>query len=803
MLKKTCAVVAGVVLGVCWYAGVCAQSGDSTTAAQVVSDTGPAAVSAAATEAPQTTETQPEPPAPKIVTGIVITGNATISSNTIISKMKTRVGSPYQENVVSDDLKRLYLLEFFDDISITTEDYQGGLKVVVSVVERPLIGAITFSGMRRITMTDEKLKDMLKSKQGQPLDYPRLSGDVEALRKLYEKIGYSQVQINHDVKVDKETNRATVQFNVTEGRRVVIKEIVVEGAKAFPAHRIRKLMKTKRAWFFGAGVLKDEVLREDRERIKAFYEQNGYSDVEAEYSQQTIGRFITITITITEGTKYLVGTVALEGNRELHEKTLLAALSACTTGKVFSRQAMQQDISGIQGTYFDRGYILAQVQETTVVNPATSRVDITYQINENQIVYVDKIKVRGNVKTKDVVIRRELRIKPGERFDGEKLRRSKERLQNLGFFEEISYDTEDTPVSNKKDLIVDVKESKTGAFSFGGGYSTVDQFIGFIEVEQKNFDWKNFPYFTGAGQDLKLRASLGTLSEGYTLSFTEPWLFDYPISFGFDAYRRSHQRDEDGGYGYDEDITGGDLRLGKEISEYLRADATYRYETIEISNITDSASDDLKKELGKNAISSAEWALSFDSRDNVFNPRKGNLLSGSFTNAGGPLGGDKDFLKFFGRASHYLPLPLNAVLEFRGRIGLAQPYGNSDDIPIYERYFAGGSNTIRGYRERSIGPIDPISNDPLGGESMLLGNLEYTYPLASFIRAAAFYDIGNVWAKMGDLGTSGLKSSFGLGLRIKTPIGPLMLDYGIPLDKEPGEEKKSTGRFHFSMSHGF
>ncbi|MDP2831285.1 MAG: outer membrane protein assembly factor BamA, partial [Candidatus Omnitrophota bacterium] len=414
--------------------------------------------------------------------------------------------------------------------------------------------------------------------------------------------------------------------------------------------------------------------------------------------------------------------------------------------------------------------------------------------------------------TKDLVIRREMRIHPGEKFDGDKLRRSKERLANLGFFEEVSYDTEETGQPAKKNLVVDVKETKTGAFSFGGGYSTVDQFIGFVEVEQKNFDWKNWPYFTGAGQNLKVRASIGNLSQGFELSFTEPWLFDYPVSFGFDLYRRMHDRDTDTGYGYDETVTGGDLRLGKEISEYLRGDLMYRLDEIDIKNPSSDASQDLKDEVGTNVISVISPSLTYDSRDNIFDTRKGDLFTASFDFAG--LGGDKSYTKFFGRASHYFPMPRGAVLEVRGKLGLAQPNGSTEKLPIYERFFAGGAYTIRGYEERKVGPIDPVSKDPLGGASMAVGNIEYTYPLFSFLKVAAFYDVGNVWEKLGDIfsnkdangveNSGGFKSALGLGLRIKTPIGPIMLDYGIPMDKQSGESsKKSGGRFHFSASHGF
>ena len=757
---------------------------------------------------PQTKESLSESTSPvgKKITAIVVMGNKAISTNTIVSKMKTRIGGLYQENVVSDDLKRLYLLGYFSDIKIDTEDYKDGVKLVIKVEERPLIEKITFSGIKRITMKDEKLKEQLKSKETQYLDYPSLAEDVHTLKKMYEKMGYSQAQIDYKVDINKANNKAIVQFNVVESKVVRVKDIYVEGNRSFPAERILKLMKTKRAWLFNAGIMKEDVLKEDIERIKSFYQREGFINAAVDYEVKSYlikAYLLFITIKIDEGKRFRVGSVDIQGNKDVREKDILSALKECLPGKVFSQEALKQDVANIQGLYFDRGYIQVQVQEATSLNQDSGRVDIAYNITENDVTYVDKIKVKGNVKTKDLVIRRELRIHPGDKFDGEKLRRSKERLQNLGFFEEVSYDTEDTKDPDKKDLVVDVKESKTGAFSFGGGYSTVEQFVGFVEIEQKNFDWRNFPYFTGDGQDLKLRAAFGTVESGFDMSFTEPWVFDYPVSFGFDAYRRDHKREEDTGYGYDQKVTGGDLRLGKEISEYLRGNLTYRIEQIDISNITANASNDLMKEYGKNTISSLQLALTRDSRDNVFDTHKGNLVDGSMQLAGGPLGANKDFYKFFGRASHYVPLFRSSTLEFRGRLGLAKAYSDTDGVPIYERFFAGGANTVRGYDERKVGPVDPVSKDPLGGESTMIGNIEYTYPLFSFLKLASFYDVGNVWTKMDKIGSGGFKSSMGLGFRIKTPIGPIMLDYGIPFNKESGEDRKKSGKFHFSASHGF
>ncbi|MBM3244983.1 MAG: outer membrane protein assembly factor BamA [Candidatus Omnitrophica bacterium] len=748
-----------------------------------------------------------EQPAPqKIVTGIEIKGNKSISTNTIISKMRTKIGAPYQETVISDDLKRLYLLGYFSDIKIDTEDYKNGLRVVIRVEERPIISKITFQGIFRITLKDEKIKEQLKSKEGQYLDYPNLTEDVSTLKKMYEKIGFSQADVEYAVDLDQATNRAKVQFNISENKKVVIKEIKIEGNKAFSDIRIIRLMKTRPAWLFNAGVLKDDVLAEDAERVKSFYNKEGFADASVEYSVQPDAKkrnFLVVVLKVNEGKQYLVGDVTIKGNKDVTEKEIVSRLSDSLPGKVFSQDALKKDVTVIQALYFDRGYISVRVQEVSSLNPKSGRIDIVYNITEYEIAYVDKVKVRGNVKTKDIVIRRELRIKPGDRFDGDKLKRSKERLQNLGFFEDISYDTEDTQTENKKDLIVDVKESKTGAFSFGGGYSTVDQFVGFVEIEQKNFDWKNWPYFTGAGQNLKFRASFGSVSDGFDLRFTEPWLFDYPVSFGFDAYKNSHKRDSDVGYGYSESVIGGALRLGKEFTEYISGNVTYRRDQIKIGEVSDNATIELLKEVGTNVISSTTFAASFDNRDSVFEPTKGDLVFNSIECAGGPFGGDKNYIKYFGRVSHYFPLPRASVLEARGRIGMADPYGNSNEIPIYERFFAGGANTIRGYKERSIGPFDASTKDPLGGDSLLIGNLEYLYPVFSFLKAAVFYDVGNVWDKIDNIGGGGFVSGFGFGVRVKTPIGPIMLDYGIPLNKEPGEEKKSGGRFHFNISHGF
>jgi len=741
----------------------------------------------------------------KLVTSIEVIGNKSISSNTIISKIKTRIGSPYSDNIVTEDIKRLYLLGYFSDINIDKEDYKDGVKIIITVAERPIIEKITFEGMKHTFFNRDKLMEIIKSKEKQYLDYPTLKEDAASLKKQYEKKGFNDAYVDYRVEVSKDANRADVVFVVDENLRFKVRDVNFEGNKYFTAKRLIKIMKTRHAWLFNPGALKEEVLAEDMEKLKSFYQREGFADVKVEnvVERQPKKRAITITVKIDEGKKYEVGDIAIQGNSAVLEDVIRAQIKECSSGKVFSQDAMNMDISNIQSVYFDRGYIFAGIQEATSLNPETGKVDILYTVTENEIAYVDKINIKGNIKTKDLVIRRELRIHPGEQFDGEKLRRSKERLQNLGFFEEVSYGTEPTDIPNKRDLTVEVKEMKTGAFSFGGGYSTIDEFLGFVEIEQKNFDWKNWPYFTGDGQNLRLRAKIGTVSDEYSVGWTEPWMLDYPVSFGFDVYRRSHDRESDIGYGYDETRTGGDLRLGKELTEYLRGALVYRFESIEIANILSTATWELRKETGQNSISSLLFGLTYDKRDNVFDATKGYVLNGSVEGAGGPFGGDKDFMRFIGSGAQYFPLFKGSVISLSARLGLADAFGDSTDLPIYERFFAGGGSTVRGYEERKIGPLDAVTNDPIGGNALLVSSAEYTYPIFGFLKLAAFFDAGNVWKDVGDLGSGGFKSSVGFGVRVKTPMGPVKVDYGIPLSKQVGEEDKSSGRFHFSIGSGF
>jgi outer membrane protein insertion porin family len=534
------------------------------------------------------------------------------------------------------------------------------------------------------------------------------------------------------------------------------------------------------------------------------YDDIGYLDVEVEpkLDYKDDGTTLDVTFQINEGSLYKVGDVTVTGNLVLPEKDVRSKISL-KPGSPFSVRAVRNDTANIRQYYFQYGYLNAVINVERNLNQSTGNIDLMIGIDAKDVVYVGKIEIKGNQKTREIIVRREIRVYPGEKFNGEKIKRSKERIYNLGFFESVSFDTEPTEVPNIQNLIVTVKETKTGEFSFGGGYSSVDMLVGFVEITQRNFDILNFPSFTGGGQNLGIKAELGMVRNNFNVSWTDPWILGFPYLFGFDAYRTSHNQSGDLGWMYDEVRTGGDLRLGKEITDRLYAMATYKLEDVDITNVVSSASQAIKDEEGSNWISSLLLELTYDARDNIYNPTNGFLVNGTLEDAGGIFFGDKNFVKGTGTVALYHTFFEKVVLELKGRGGLVGPYGDSAKVPVYERFYAGGQNTIRGYKERRIGPRDPGSNEPVGGEAILIGNAEVTFPVfEKVIKGAIFYDVGNVWETTQDfMKLNDLKSGAGLGVRVKTPVGPVRVDWGYPLSAN--YDKSDYGEFYFSMSRGF
>lgn len=734
-------------------------------------------------------------PQERIVREVEVLNNKVSSVQTILSKLQTKPGRKYSPVTLSDDIKRLYATGLFDDVGADVEEKEDGVKVIFTVKEKPVLEEIVFIGNRRIRT--KRLFAKMEIKKKEIFNQFKLKEDIETLKRFYAEKGYSQVDMDYEVKESE--SKVQVTINVDEGKRIRIRKINFEGNKSFKNKRFLKLIKTRRRGFLTSGFFKEDVLEEDLERIVAFYHKEGFIDAKVEsnieYDKRKIKMFITFQI--EEGKQYKVGQIVLKGNKIFTQQQLEGELEL-EKDSTYREENLRNTISNIQSYYFDRGYISASVKVDTVVDPKTAYVDSWFNIAEGEVAYVDKINITGNTRTKEVVIRREMRLYPGDRYNGQKLKRSRERLYNLGYFQEVTFDTKEEPTTlpDKYDLDVFVKETKTGEFSVGAGYSSIDSFIGFINLTQRNFDLFKFPTFTGAGQRLRIRMEFGSERRDYELGFVEPWFLGYPVMVGFNIYSRTRYWDK-----YDEKRIGGNVFVGKEFGEYWSGRLTHRYEGIRISDLTDDVSSDIRDEEGKNYIKSLITEITHDKRDNVFNPTKGMYNTVSCEVGGGPLGGDKDFIKYDTRNSRYFSVSEKAVVELKVRAGLVEAYSDTEKVPIYERFYAGGASTIRGYKERRVGPEGEYG-DPIGGNLRLLFNAEYTYQLLDGLKWAFFYDIGNVWANKSDFHWDNLKlkASIGTGMRLKTPMGPLKLDYGYALNPTEGDAK---GRFHFSMSQEF
>ena len=732
-------------------------------------------------------------------------GNRTVAKETILANVQTRPGTPYRDAHVSEDIRRLYALGYFTDVRVDVETLPEGLRVLFVVKEKPTIGAIELQGNRHLAKS--KGLELLGLSSGQLYDARKLKEGADVIQAEYVRRGYSEAQVLSRADVDQATNAATLYVLVDEGPKIQVRRVLVEGNQAFSDRRLRKLLKTRRRWLFLPPLYDDKVLEDDVQRIQAFYRKNGYQDVAV--TQQVLrdpaGRGLYVHFTIAEGLQHRVGQVLVKGAVLFPERELRGII-ALKPGAIFNAEQLQEDVRLIKQYYGDRGYIHADVTPDPQLDAQTKRVNLTYQMTEKELVTVEHVDVRGNFRTKDEVVRRELRIYPGEPFDGAKIRKSLERLYNLGYFEEVSVETEPTDKPDREALVIQTKEAKTGSFSVGGGFSSVDRLVGLVELEQRNFDWRNAPSFTGAGQDVRLRAEVGTVRRNFDLSFTEPWIFGHPLSFGFDLYSRTRLRSRNLGLAFEEERRGGGLRLGKEFHDEVQVNLGYQLFSAKISDVSSEASADLRAEEGRSTTSESSVSVALDRRNNRLDPTTGYYLFGSADLAGSVIGGDNDFYRLQAGASHYWPLADRWVLESRIRTGIVDAYSNSSEVPIFERFFGGGSGTIRGFRERRVGPRDPVSNDPIGGEATLLATVEGVYTLVQdergrpIMRGTVFFDAGDVWRRVAEYAES-IKSGVGMGARVNTPIGPLRLDVGFPLTDVADEGRKP--RFHFNISRSF
>ncbi len=736
-----------------------------------------------------------------------VEGNINVKERVILAQVKTRRNDAYDADKLRKDVQAIYGLGNFDDVTLVVTEKKEGVVVTFQVVEKQLIKKIEFKGNKKLSRG--KLSDTIALKEGDPLDKLKMNLDVDKLLTLYKDEGFAAIQVEAFTTADPALHKVTLTYFITEGTRVLIDRVVMEGAQAFPEKKIRKRMKMKKK-----KVFKQETLTKDIEEITRYYKDHGFmnikvSEVKQEFNEEKTK--LTLTVPLEEGVKFSFGQSTFSGNAIFQSDRLLNAVQY-KPSDLYTQKKMDATMAKLSDTYGELGYIRVQITPDykQQVFVSSGVVDIDYHIREGEVVYVNRIGVEGNVATKDFVIRREIKLKEGEPFSSVAARKSVERLYNLGFLDNVDVDVQQPDAPNKADVIFSVTEGKPGILSAGAGYSSVDGLIGTAQIQHINF--------LGRGQRLNLMWEFGKRRNSFSVGWTEPWFLGKPITFGtelFNITRRLQLGTVTDAYKTRD--RGGSLTVGPRFSDIYSLLFTYSYANrLRFDVVSDPAireavlgtactNDPLCNQITK-INSNLTTQFIRDTRDNQFDPTRGQRTSLALTGGGLFPANAIHFYKPVIDHSLHIPTFWKFVLSIHGQWAMVKPWGGRagrTDI-IDELFRVGGADTVRGYELGFVGERD-------GGEIMNVYNIEYKFPIApdengkTLLQGVLFYDIGGSWNKIRDVTYEvgpqrGLKQGVGFGIRFKTPVFPLRLDWGYALNRARDED---PSQFYFTIGSLF
>jgi len=722
------------------------------------------------------------------ISRIVIKGNRRIEKDAILGVMQTREGEILSPARARADLKAIYKLGYFTDVRMDITKTPEGQILTVTVKEKPSIKEIMVEGNNKI-----KKKTILETMNLKPFSVASegaIKDDINRVEALYRKKGYYEAHITYELMPAGE-HQVNLVLHVNEGPKEAIKSIEFTGNKAFSAKELRKVMETKERGFYlislitGAGTLHRDTLERDLERISSFYYNHGYIRAKVGEPKITIkSGWIYITIPIEEGPVYHVGKINISGDL-LESKAKLLALLKTPKEKVYSRQVLQEDLSTLGDFYADRGYANADIAPLIREDNKNLTVNVTFDIHKGRKVYFERIEISGNIKTRDKVIRRELRVYEQGLFSATKLKESIRNLRRLEYFEDVNFATTPGSAPNRMNLRITVKERPTGTFGLGAGYSTQDRLVGMVEISQNNL--------FGRGEQVKVQAVVGSISHRIRASFVEPYLFDKPLSLGINAYNWLQEYNE-----YNEVTKGASIQLSHPLKwKYTRLFWMYRFSNVQLQDLAANASEVLQQAATIHNTSAMSFVVRRDSRDSLFAPTHGSDNSISVEMAG--LGGDTAFVRYIAESGWYIPLKWGCVGVLHGRAGGMNKL-SWGAMPAYELFYLGGIDTIRGFKYAEISPRDPVTGDRIGGPRFLQLNTEIRFPLYKKmgILGTVFFDAGNVYGPnyVGPF----LRPTTGVGIRWFSPMGPLRIEYGYNLSKHPWER---SGAWEFTMGGTF
>ena len=755
-------------------------------------------------------------------------GPELVSNQMVLSNIQTRSGDSFSSERINLDVKNLLGTGYFRNVDVSWEVKDSGIDLVYTVQGKPKLTEIRFEGNEEIK--EKRLTKQVTSKVGEPIDEKTLFEDAKAIREYYQKKGFQNTTVDYVPLINEDRGQGSVTFEIVEAPKVKIDKVLFKGNQAFSQRKLRKVIKTRNRWAFswltGSGIFKEDQFEEDKEKLRQHYWESGYVDFtinDLEFSYPEKNKMV-IEITIDEGQQYLVGDLRIQGNEIFSTQELLFTETSdgpierlgMNKGDLFTPAGLEENRSALEDLYESQGHLTPRNQGNTLIgefktsNAEKGTIDIDYKIQEGETSYIEKIQIRGNTKTKDKVLRRELAVAPGEPFNMVLAKLSQQRLEGLNYFESVEADVEPTDIPDRKDLVLSVEEKNTGNFMIGAGFNSIENLVAFAEMSQANFDLFKPPLFQGGGQKLRLRAQAGTRMQDYQITFVEPWLFNQKLEFEQNLYHRELNYVS---RVFDERRTGTRSGLRKTLgSDFLIGGVSYTLENIGIFNVDPNASEFFKSQEGDALISRLGTSLSYDTRGAGFLPSSGQLTRARAEIAGGPLGAEVDLYKLELTTKHYFKgLGKGHIIELLAEAGVTDTYGNTQNLPLYDRWWLGGLRNLRGFRFRDVGPKDQFG-EPIGGSTYWIGSAEYSIPIIDRLRFAVFYDIGMVYqdpysfdSKVMDpltgnsliLDTGTYNDNFGFGVRMNLPIGPLRLDYGIPMTTD--EQNDGSGRFNFGV----
>lgn len=742
----------------------------------------------------------PVPPRPWVVGAIEISGQKNVSASAIRSQVKARKGDLYDRPDLDRDVQSILSLGQFErvgaDISLTDQPVPEHLRKVAGspflvkatfiIKEKPLVHRIIFEGNKKVSKG--VLRDAITLKEKDPLDAIKVHDDEGKIIEKYRDKGFLDATVGSAIHLDTNTLQSDVTFKIDEGIKSRIELVTIDGVLAFKEKKILKLMEKNRR----KKVYVEKDLKTDLKKIETFYLNNGFLDVEvgtATVITSDDKTKIYIRFAVNEGRSYKFGDSTFSGN-EIYTSTELVKAIEYRKGKTFNQEHYEETIRGVQEMYAEKGRLKARVTPTKTYNKGSGLMDVHYAISEGGIVYIDHIDLEGNKNTKTYVLRRELTVKPGEVFSASKIRRSREKILNLGFIDDVDVDIQGTNDPDKVDVTFDVGEGKPGLLTAGAAYSSTDGLIGTLSMSHLNL--------FGRAQQAKVEWQFGKRVQDYSLSWKTPWIYDHPTSLGTDIFNtRRISPFQTSASAYVNQQRGATLSIGPRFqNDKYQLNFSYTFSRITISNVDPQFLGPLQP--GTSSLSTLSAGFSRDTRDNIWDPSRGSRHALSLQLAGGPLLGNLNFLQYSLTDIAYFKLfdiaEYPFVLMFANRAGYVTQFGATTEVPVTNRFFLGGQDTMRGYT--NTGQV----GFPSGGKIMDVFNIEFGFPLArekrkTIVKIVAFFDMGTAWDRVRDLsarvgsGVRDIKTDAGLGIRFTTPAFPIRLDWGYGFN-HPANERR-------------